>query len=141
MVYYKPLLTDSGDIERTYNIHIDYTARLMNTRDMVQFFNTATLTSITPEIYYTNTAVTAYTDLVPFKIYNKIIENKHEVKKNISVVPKVKYVRTFYNSTDVVLEGADGTYYSSNNIIVHFSKVPKNYKFVIKNRQSDTVYD
>ena len=141
MFYYKPLLTDSGDVERTYNIHVDYTARLMNTRDMVQFFNTATLTSITPEIYYTNTAVTAYTDLVPFKIYNKIIENKHEVKKNISVVPKVKYVRTFYNSTDVVLEGADGTYYSSNNIIVHFSKVPKNYKFVIKNRQSDNVYD
>ena len=57
------------------------------------------------------------------------------------MVPKVKYVRTFYNSTDVVLEGADGTYYSSNNIIVHFSKVPKNYKFVIKNRQSDNVYD
>lgn len=141
MFYYKPLLTDPGDVERTYNIHIDYTARLMNTRDMVQFYNTATLTSITPEIYYTNTAVTTYTDLIPFKIYNKIIENKHEIKKNVSVIPKIKYVKTFYNSTDIILEGSDGTYYSSDNVIIHFSKVPKNYKFVIKNRQSDNVYD
>lgn len=139
--YYKPLFTDPGDLERTYTIHVTYTARLMNTRDMVQFYNNAALSLIDPNLYYTNTAVTGYTDLIPFHIYNKIIENKHEVKKNVSIVPKIKYVKTFYNSTDVVLEGSDGTYYSSDNIVVHFSKVPKNYKFVIKNRQFDNVYD
>lgn len=141
MFYYKPLLADSGEVERTYNIIVDYTARLMNTRDMVQFFNSATLSSVNPELYYTNLATVAYTELTPFKIYNKIVENKHEVKKNMAIVPKIKYVRTFYNSTDVILEGSDGTYYSSDNIVVHLSKVPKNYKFVIKNRQSDNIYD
>lgn len=141
MFYYKPLLTDAGMVEDCAFIEIEYTAMLMNTRDMVQFINYATIGLLDVNSYYINNVTTAYTDLIPFKIYNKIIENKHEVKKNISVVPKIKYVRTFYNSTDVVLEGVDGTYYSSDNIIVHFSKVPKNYKFVIKNRQSDNVYD
>lgn len=142
MFYYKPLITDPGVLERTTHLNIEYTARLMNLRDMVQFMDNGSL-SITNNLnrYYVNSVHTDYVDMVPFKIYNKIIENKHEVTKSVNIVPKIKYVKVFYDSTDIVLEGNSGTYYSSDSIAVQFSQAPKNYKFVLKNRKSDGVYD
>ena len=140
--YYKPLITDSGVLEMTTHLNIEYTARLMNIRDMVQFMNSGSL-SITNNLnrYYINSVHTDYTDLIPFKIYNKIVENKHEVTKSVNIVPKIKYVKVFYDSTDIVLEGNSGVYYSSDSIAVQFSQAPKNYKFVLKNKKSDGVYD
>ena len=142
MFYYRPMFIDTGIAEHTTHINVDYNTRFMNIRDMVQFVNSGSL-SITNNLnrFFINTVHTDYSDLVPFKIYNKIIENKHEVKKSVNIVPKVKYVKVFYDSTDIVLEGNSGTYYSSDNVIVQFSQVPKNYKFVLKNRQSDGAYD
>lgn len=142
MFYYRPLFIDEGLVENTTNIIVDYTTRLMNIRDTVQFMNSGSL-AITENMnrFYINTVTTGYNDFVPFKIYNKIVENKHEVKKAAAIVPKIKYVKTFYNSTDIVLEGNSGTYYTSDNIVVQISQVPKNYKFVLKNTQSDGVYD
>ena len=140
--YYKPLIADAGILEQTAYIEIKYDARLMNIRDMVQFLNTGSL-NITNNLnrYYVNSVHTDYVDMVPFKIYNKIVENKHEVTKSVNIVPKIKYVKVFYDSTDIVLEGNSGTYYSSDSIAVQFSQAPKNYKFVLKNRKSDGVYD
>lgn len=140
--YYRPLFADPGLVEKTSYINVRYITRLMNLRDSVQFMNEGTL-SIAGNLnrFYINTAVTNYTDLIPFKIYNKIVETKHEVKKSTNIVPKVKYVKVFYDSTDIVLEGNSGTYYSSDSIVVKLSQVPKNYKFVLKNRKSDGVYD
>ena len=142
MFYYRPLFIDEGLVEKTTNINVDYTARLMNIRDTVQFLNSGSL-AVTENLnrFYINTVTTGYTDFAPFKIYNKIVENKHEVKKGVNIVPKIKYVKTFYNSTDIVLEGNSGTYYTSDNIVVQMSQVPKNYKFVLRNMKSDGVYD
>lgn len=140
--YYKPLISDTEVLEATTHFNIEYTARLMNVRDMVQFVNSGSL-SVTSNLnkYYINSVHTDYTDMVPFKIYNKIVENKHEVTKSVNIVPKIKYVKVFYDSTDIVLEGNSGTYYSSDTIVVQFSQAPKNYKFVLKNKKSDGVYD
>lgn len=142
MFYYKPLLADTGLVEKVASINIEYFARLMNIRDLVQFVDAGSLV-ITENLnrFYINSVHTSYTDLVPFKIYNKIIENKHEIVKTGTIVPKVKYVKVFYDSTDIVLEGNSGTYYTSDNIAVQLSQAPKNYKFVLKNRKSDGVYD
>lgn len=142
MFYYRPLFTDTGLVERTTSINVEYHTRLMNIRDMVQFLNSGSI-AITSNLnrFYINSVRTDYTDFIPFKIYNKIVENKHEVKKTTNIVPKVKYVKVFYDSTDIVLEGNSGTYYSADNIAIHLSQVPKNYKFVIKVRQPDGNYD
>lgn len=150
--YYRPFIKDTSLLEAIERgtVAIDYTVRLMNMRDMVQFMNDAHL-NIPPtklmEYYINSTYISdeAGNDLLsrltPYKVYNKIVESKHEINKNWTPVSKIKYVKVFYDSTDVVLEGSNGTYYASNNIEVTLSPVPKNYKFVIKNRKQDNVYD
>lgn len=154
LFFYRPFIKDLtllDDIERLSGaVVIDYSVRFMNTRDMVQFLNTASLT-IDPldlKSYYINSVYIAdgtnsdfMSKLAPYNVYNKIIESKHEISKNWTPVNKIKYVKVFYDSTDVVLEGSNGTYYASNNIEITLSPVPKNYKFVIKNRKQDNVYD
>ena len=119
-------------------------------RDMVQFMNDAHLNIPPTKLreYYINSAYISdpagndiVSKLTPYKVYNKIVESKHEINKNWTPISKIKYVKVFYDSTDVILEGSNGTYYASNNIEVTLSPVPKNYKFVIKNRKEDNVYD
>ena len=150
--YYRPFIKDSALLEAIHNgtVIIAYEVRVMNMRDMVQFINNATL-DISPaklaEYYINSVYISDFSNadvvkrLTPYKVYNKIVESKHEINKNWTPVSKIKYVKVFYNSTDVVLEGSNGTYYASNNIEISLSPVPKNYKFVIKNRKEDNAYD
>lgn len=147
--YYRPFITDSSLLENTSTIIVEYESRFMNTRDMVQFYNMASLHIDPTDInkYYYNNAhlmlgdTDVFSSITPYKVYNKIIETKQELGKNVSSVNKIKYVKTFYNSTDVALESTNGAYYTSGNIEINLSPAPKNYKFVIKYRKTDGGYD
>lgn len=149
--YYRPFITNPELIENISVIAVEYSARLMNTRDMVQFLNEATLNIGPTELYkyyYNNAKIMigdsntdVFASITPYKIYNKIVESKQELNNNSNLIGKTKYIKVFYNSTDVVLESTDGMYYTSGNIELTLSPAPKNYKFVIKYRKSDSVYD
>jgi hypothetical protein len=141
--YYRPFLNDINAVENCGTIIIEYSTHFMNTRDLVQFYNTGSL-SIDPldvkNYYLLDTELnTEY--LAPYKVYNKIIEQKHSMSKTLNPVNKIKYVKVFYDSTDIVLEGSNGTYYTTGQVVLTLSPVSKNYKFVIKNRKQDGVYD
>ena len=138
---YRPIIFDEPDAIYIDNMQVVYTMRLINAHDKVQFVKVATLSmSDNLSKYYAKGTTLKIPDLVPYKFYNKIIENKQDGVQNTSGIAKTKYVKVFYNSTDVVLDDngnlVDGMY----NYTLNMSVAPKSYKFTFKTVSNNGSY-
>lgn len=135
--YYRPVILDdkviANMIESNVALIINYTLRLMNIEDSVQFTKSGSLSLSGNSLYkfVGNSTTLKFSERMPYKVYNKIIENKQEIVGSAVASPSVKYVKTFYNSTDVVLDSNSNTYENTGYTLV-ISPAPKTYKFVFK---------
>ena len=135
--YYRPVILDdkviANMIESNVALIINYTLRLMNIEDSVQFTKSGSLSLSGNSLYkFVGSSTTLkFSERMPYKVYNKIIENKQEIVGSAVASPSVKYVKTFYNSTDVVLDSNSNTYENTGYTLV-VSPAPKTYKFVFK---------
>lgn len=139
--YYRPMIFDEGIGLFIDNINIVYTMRLINTEDKVQFVKVASL-AVSDNInkYYAKGTSLNIGDLTPFKVYNKIVENKHESTVTGMGSGTTKYVKVFYDSTSVVLDN-DGNIQNGNySYTLQMSQAPKAYKFVFKKMGTDGKY-
>lgn len=135
--YYRPAILDENVIANEVNndiaMKITYTLRFMNIEDSVQFTKTGSLSvsGSSMKRFIGNTTALNFSERLPYKVYNKIIENKQALSGNAITAPTVKYVKTFYNSTDVVLD-SNSTTYENTGYTLTVSQAPKSYKFVFK---------
>ena len=139
--YYRPIIFDETVGMYIDNAQIVYTMRLVNSHDKIQFVKISTL-SLHGNMsrYYVKGTSLKIADLTPYKIYNKIIEHKHESIYNQNSVQKTKYIKVFYNSTEVVLDDQGNVANGEYNYTLNVSQAPKSYKFVFKTLGSNGTY-
>ena len=115
--------------------------RLVNSHDKIQFVKVSTLSLYgNMSKYYVKGTSLKTADLTPYKIYNKIIEQKHENVPSVNNVQKTKYVKVFYNSTEVVLDDQGNVVNGEYNYTLTVSQAPKSYKFVFKTLGANGTY-
>jgi len=96
---FRPVLANS-DIDSSYSI--DYICRLMNRMDGSQIIRKASFSSPNPKKYgkfFTRINVDNY---IPYKVFNRIPGEVPNIVQG-TAVPKVKYTKVFYDTTNVVL--------------------------------------
>ena len=139
--YYRPIIFDETSGLYINNVQIVYTMRLVNTHDKIQFVKVSTMSMYgNMSKYYAKGTSLRIADLTPYKIYNKIIEHKHENVNSANNVQKTKFVKVFYSSTDVVLDDQGNVVNGEYNYTLSVSQAPKSYKFVFKSLGSDGKY-
>lgn len=132
--YYRPIFFEDSNLSiKDKVLHINYLMRLINIEDGVQFVKQGSLSLTDLNKFRANlNRISVSTN--PYKVINKIIENKQEIvsQNNVSSL-KSKYVKVFYNSTQITLD-ENGTAYDNGAYTLQLSRAPKNYKFVFKQR-------
>lgn len=140
--HYRPLIFDERLATEVDVIQVVYTMRFVNVEDKVQFVKMGTL-SLYGDMskYYAKGSNLRISDTKPFKVYNKIVENVQNVPSvaTHNVTPQTKYVKVYYNSTDVTLYDNDVNYVPYTYTL-NMSQVPKVYKFVFKKSVSGGKY-
>ena len=139
--YYRPIIFDQPVGMYIDNVQIVYTVRLINAHDKIQFVKIATL-SLYGNLskFYAKGTTLGTSELTPYKIYNKIIEQKHESVYGNNGPQKTKYIKVFYDSTDVVVDDNGTPTAGSYNYTLTVSQAPKTYKFVFKNMAPNGTY-
>ena len=139
--YYRPLIFDESQGMFINNIQVVYTMRFINSHDKVQFVKVASL-SLAGNMskYYMKGTTLKTSKLTPYKIFNKIIENKHETVANNDAGGSTKYVKVFYNSTDIVIDDNGSTVSGEYNYTQTISLAPKSYKFTFKKMDVNGTY-
>ena len=131
--YYRPIIFDESVGAYIDNIQIVYTMRLVNSHDKIQFVKVSTLSLYNNmSKYFVKGTSLNISDLTPYKVYNKIIEQKHENVQNYTGTQNTKYVKVFYSSTDVVLDDQGNIVDGEYNYTLNVSQAPKSYKFTFK---------
>lgn len=143
--YYHPVILDDNAIVELVNNNaamvITYTLRFMNIEDSVQFTKTGSLSISGTSLYrfVGNSATLKFSDRLPYKVYNRIVESKQEISSGSTASPSVKYIKSFYNTTDIVLE-SNSTTYENTGYTLTVSPAPKAYKFVFKIKDTNGNY-
>lgn len=136
--YYRPVIFDTDAILSATAIAIKYTLRFINTEDRVQFTKNAALSLTNVKKFYAKGTNLSFSQSNPFKIYNKIVENKNRVGGAGNGMPRTKYVKVFYESTNILLNRGEYDY-ANGEYTLQMSQFPKSYKFVFKNKESNGV--
>ena len=139
---YRPLIFDERLAMDVNMIKVVYTMRLINVDDKVQFLKSGTL-SIVGDVhkYYAKGSTLGFSDIRPFKVYNKIVESTQpvSVSNNTSKKQMTKYVKVYYDASNITLYN-NGDDYVPYTYTLTVSQLPKVYKFVFRNSNSDGKY-
>ena len=132
--YYRPILFDDQSLSlEGLTLHIKYLMRFINVEDGIQFLKQGSL-SLTDLNKYNIRLAKLDFNTTPYKVFNKIVENKQTLTlTNASNKLKSKYVKVFYDSTQITLD-VNGEAYGNNAYTLVLSRSPKNYKFTFKQR-------
>ena len=132
--YYRPILFDDQSLSlEGLTLHIKYLMRFINVEDGIQFLKQGSL-SLTDLNKYNIRLAKLNFNTTPYKVFNKIVENKQTLAlTNTSNKLKSKYVKVFYDSTQITLD-VNGEAYGNNAYTLALSRSPKNYKFTFKQR-------
>lgn len=140
--FYRPIIFDEVTGMYIDNAQIVYTMRLINSHDKVQFVKMATISLYgNMSKYYIKGTSLKISNLTPYKIYNKIIDHKHEHVGNVNGIQKTKYVKLYYSSTEVVLDDQGNVTDGNYNYVLNLSQAPKSYKFTFKKLAPNGSYD
>ena len=124
--YYRPILFDDQSLSlEGLTLHIKYLMRFINVEDGIQFLKQGSL-SLTDLNKYNIRLAKLNFNTTPYKVFNKIVENKQ-------TLALTKYVKVFYDSTQITLD-VNGEAYGNNAYTLVLSRSPKNYKFTFKQR-------
>ena len=132
--YYRPILFDDQSLSlEGLTLHIKYLMRFINVEDGIQFLKQGSL-SLTDLNKYNIRLAKLNFNTTPYKVFNKIVENKQTLAlTNTTNKLKSKYVKVFYDSTQITLD-VNGEAYGNNAYTLVLSRSPKNYKFTFKQR-------
>lgn len=97
--YFRPILKNA-DIDASYIIQ--YTCRLTNRMDGTQIIRKASFASTDPKKYGLRFTRLNIDNIIPYKIFNKIEAEKPNINIG-SGIEKTKYVKIFYDTTNVLL--------------------------------------
>lgn len=122
--YFRPVIPDS-DIASSYSIV--YICRLVNRMDGSQIIRQASFSSNNPKKYGLSLTSINVTNLVPYKVFNRVEAEQAVVASNIGI-KETKYVKVFYNNTDVVLN-EDNTVYAQGSGPLFLTNNDSVYKF------------
>lgn len=101
---YKPILEQTDiNLNNISHIRFDYVARLINRYDGTQIIRNGSLTTDNVNRYADN-IISINDNLFTHKIYNKIVKNDISVN-NLNDAPKVKYIKLYYNASDIIVSG------------------------------------
>lgn len=136
--YYRPIIFDDftrlniaqGDVVMIVN----YTLRFMNIEDGVQIVKSGSLSLSGNELFKFcgKTTSLGFSERLPYKVYNKVVEQKQVISNAATQSSlKTKYVKTFYNATNIFLD-YNGVATGNGNFTLLMSQAPRNYKFVFK---------
>lgn len=140
---YRPSILDDAAVGDIGNVtmNLEYTLRFMNIEDGVQFLKHGALSLYGDDLFpfCVGTSTLKSRELAPYKIYNRIVDNKVEVNidRTSSAPAKTQYVKVFYNVTDITLDDL-GNQYADGEYTVTMSRAPKNYKFVFRKRNGNS---
>lgn len=137
--HYRPFIFESDLANSITSIAIKYQMKFINTEDRVQFVKSASLSLTDIERFYQKGTSLGLSDVIPYKVYNKVIESSQSLKNGLIGDSKSKYVKLFYNSTDITLVDGEADY-SNGTYVLMLSRSPKNYKFVFRNKYESNKY-
>jgi hypothetical protein len=103
--YFRPVLKNA-DIDASYTIQ--YICRLSNRMDGTQIIRRASFSSTDPKKYGLKFTRLNVENIIPYKVFNRLDSEKPNIVEG-SLMPKTKYVKTFYDTTTIV--------YNENNEI------------------------
>lgn len=131
---YRPTFFDEDELNLENTVlSIKYVMRFINSDDMVQFTKGCSISTTNVGKFYAKGTTLKQGSMTPYKVYNKIMETKNTISNESAMIGRTKYIKVFYNSTDIVLN--NGEYdYSTGEYTLTLSDVPKTYKFVFKNK-------
>jgi hypothetical protein len=104
--YFRPVLKNA-DLDVSYTIQ--YVCRLSNRMDGTQIIRRASFASTDPKKYGLKFNRLNVDNIIPYKIFNRIDNEKANVIEGSSL-SKTKYVKTFYDTTTVVLNQFNEVY-------------------------------
>jgi len=96
--YFRPVLRNA-DIDASYTIQ--YICRLSNRMDGTQIIRRASFSSTDPKKYGRYFTRLNVENIIPYKVFNRIEAEQANIVEG-SLIPKTKYVKTFYDTTTVV---------------------------------------
>lgn len=132
---YKPIISDNVNANLIKHIFINYTAKLINRVDGVQIVRHGSLSTNNIKRYVTTLSRLNTKNFNNYSVYNKIIEEKISLNNTNKPIIKNKYVKVFYNVTDVILSNVNGEKVENNLLYLH--NYSSTYKFVFKIRKED----
>lgn len=97
--YFRPVLK-TADIDTSFTIQ--YTCRLTNRMDGTQIIRKASFSSTDPKKYGLKFTRLYVENLVPYKVFNRVESEKPNVQLGSSVTQS-KYVKVFYDTTDIIM--------------------------------------
>jgi len=129
---YRPIIQRNDQVT---SVVFEYTFRLINIIDDVQFIKTASYGLSFGEgqslsDFFNDTLVLDIPVDVPV-VYNKIEKVENSIQSGNQNQMATRYNKIYYNSSSVVLN-ADGTYSGDGTYTMVLSNSPKNYKFLFK---------
>jgi hypothetical protein len=136
--YYRPIIFDDytrlniaqGEVAMT----VKYTLRFMNIEDGVQIVKNGSLSLSGNDLFKFcgKTTSLGFSERIPYKVYNKIVEQKQVINNSATQTNlKTKYIKTFYNATNIFLD-YNGVATGNGNFTLVLSQAPRNYKFTFK---------
>lgn len=131
---YKPIITDNVNANLIKNIIINYTAKLINRVDGTQIVRHGSLSTNNIKRYSTTLSRLNTKNFNNYSVYNKII-NENISLSNTNTFIKDKYIKVFYNVTNVNLTDIKNA--TISNGVVTFLNNTSTYKFIFKNRKED----
>ncbi len=127
-----PLIRNSGAV----SFAIDYTMRLYNRADGHSIFKTASISSMDVNKFGKNKLQINVGNTLPIKVYNKIVSSEVvQVKDLGSTVVQTKYVPTYIDTSNIVVQVDDNTTitnaYAKDNVIMNLYPFDNHIRFNI----------
>lgn len=139
--YYRPLFASIAktvdSVSYTANeILLTYTCRLVNRFDGTQIVRRGTLSTNDYHKYLTKNLRIPSEYFSTYNVFNRIEKNEQKVA-SVSGVEKTKYIKTYYNSSDIVMDSSGNYYGSADRYSLPLGNSAKNYKFSFKRMGAD----
>lgn len=130
--YFRPILRNA-DIDASYVIQ--YTCRLNNRMDGTQIIRKASFASQDPKKYGLKFTRLNIDNIIPYKIFNRIEAETVNTKSGMGI-EKTKYVKIFYDTTNVLLS-ANNEVYPQGTGPLFLKSYESTYKFKFEKLDSN----
>lgn len=131
---FRPVL-QNADIDSSFTIQ--YVCRLTNRMDGSQIIRRASFSSTDPKKYGLEFSRIMVENIIPYKVFNRIDETQPNIIQT-SLTPQTKYVKVFYDTTQVVINQNNEIYpQGTGPLMLRNGDSEYKFKFEKYNESSD----